>query len=39
VLRKADSTISPKGFHALREDFNPNNPDFPKNLSKTLTVD
>jgi hypothetical protein len=31
---EADSTISPKGFHELSEDFNPNNPDFPGNLSK-----
>jgi len=30
---------SPKGFHVLREGFNPNNPDFPRNLSKTLTMD
>jgi hypothetical protein len=34
-------TLSPQGFHVLSEDFNPNgfDPDFPRNLSKTLTVD
>jgi hypothetical protein len=32
-------TLSPQGLHVLSEDFNPNDPDFPRNLSKTLTVD
>jgi len=29
--------ISPMGFHVLSEDFNPNDLDFPRNLSKMMT--